>query len=238
MLRPRKRVTKREIKEDALVTFYVRSQKFIKKYKKQATITLFGLVVITLFAIWMTGAKKKAGVEADEKIGIEEYHINLIAYGRVGIDESLVSQIPDLSTIVENLHEIVNTYPGTKEVGLATYLLANSYYRIGDYERAKNYYEIYIKKYTKNDLFSISCMAGIAACLESQEQYDEAASMYESAGKKYADSFPAPFYLKDAGRCYAQVGNKVKAREMYNLIKERYPKSSVIQDIPFLVELL
>ncbi|MFX0211505.1 MAG: tol-pal system YbgF family protein [Candidatus Hodarchaeota archaeon] len=222
MLRPRKRISKREIKEDALVTAYFRVQKFIQRHTKQLNIGVTVVIIVIIAGVFIFRSKKKAELVAAGKLGIAEQFYYAAEYTKA----------------IEDLTQIVNTYSGTKSAGTAAFLLANSYFQTGDYNNAQKYYEIYIDDYSDNELFSPSSLAGIAACLESNGQYGEAARLYEKAGKKYPDSFGAPMYLKDAGKCYVLAGDKNKGKEIYHYIIERYPQSSIRQEVSFLSEYL
>jgi len=222
MLRPRKRITKREIKEDALVTAYFRVQKFIRKYNRQLNIGFVIVVLIGVVSVLMVRSKKKAELAASGKLGIAEQFYYAPDYGRA----------------IDELIQIVNTYSGTNAAGKAAFFLANVYFATEDYGNAERYYRMYLDDYSNSTLFSASSLAGIAACLESQNRYAEAARLYEKAGGKYPDFFEAPFFLKDAGRCYGMAGNREKSKEMYQYIIERYPESSLRHEVAFLSESL
>jgi len=222
MLRPRKRITKREIKEDTLVTVYVRVQRFIQNYSKQFNIGIFAIVAIAVIGIFMIRSKKKAELVAAGKLGIAEQFYYASNYART----------------IDELVKIADTYSGTNAAGSAVFFVANSYFATGDYDSAEKYYKIYLKDYSKSKLFTASSLAGVAACLDSKKRYDDAAKLYENAGEKYRDLFVAPFYLKDAGRCYTLSGNKEKAKEVYKYILKKYPKFTMRQQINFLLNSL
>jgi len=222
MLRPRKRITKREIKEDALVTAYFRAQKFIRKYSKQLNIGLIVVVIVGIVGILMIRSKKRAEWAAAGKLGIAEQFYYASDYPRA----------------IDELTQIVNTYLGTDAAGNATFFLANVHLATKDYSNAERYYKIYLDDYSETTSFSAASLAGIAACMESQNRFAEAARLYEKAGKEYPDFFEAPFFLKDAGRCYQLAGNNQKGKEVYEYILEKYPKTSLGQEIAFLSESL
>ena len=72
MLRPRKRISKREIKEDALVTYYIRVQKFIKQYSKQLNIAFLSFLFIIVVAVLMIRSKRNADITSHAQLGIGE----------------------------------------------------------------------------------------------------------------------------------------------------------------------
>ena len=219
MLKPRKRITKKEIKEDALVTTYVRVQKFIQHHGKYVNITVAVLVGIIVVSVFMIRSKRRAEMTASGKVGVAEYYYHTQNYSRA---------IPELTAILE-------TYSGTRGAGSAVFMLANIHYETGEIEEAEKYYQLFVDKYENNDVFTASSLAGIAACYESREQFLEAAQHYERAGKKYPDLFSAPYHLKNAARCYLIAGEKEKAKNHYALILEKYPESDVKQEVEFLL---
>ncbi len=222
MLRPRKHITKREIKEDALVTVYFRVRKFIQKYSRYFNIGLLAVLILSVVAVFMIRSKRNAEFTAAERLGIAEQTYN--AYND--------------SMLVDELTKIVDAYPGTRAAGAASFYLANTYFMMEDYVNAQKYYQRYIDDYSDNDLFSVSAMAGVAACYEVQNQFIEAAQLYEKAGKRYSRLFHAPFYLKDAARCYGLAAENEKAKMTYQFIIDQYPESSIKQEVEFLLESL
>ncbi len=222
MLRPSKKLTKREIKEDGLVTAYVRVQKFIQRYGKQLNIA--GLIVLAVIVISVFMVRSKRSAE-------------LTAMGRLGVVEQSYF-LNDYTKAIADLNIILETYSGTKAAGRATFFIANSYFETEDYENAEKYYQAYIDDYAHNKVFSASSLAGIAACRESTDQIKEAAQFYEDAGMKFSKSFNAPFYLKEAGRCYVQAQEFEKGKAIYKLIIEKYEASSIKQEAEFLFESL
>ena len=219
MLRPRKKITKKEIKEDGLVKTYVAVQKFIRNYSKQVNIAATIIIVIGMVAIFMARSKRKAEFSAAGQLGIAEQFYHAGDYPRA----------------IQEFLPIIETYPGTRSAGDAAFLLANAYFKTGDTENAENYYRLVRAEYRKNPLFYASSIAGLASCLETKNEFEEAAQMYREAGESYPDHFSAPFYLKQAGRCFIHAGQREEGKEMYRRIIDDYPESSVREEVQFIV---
>ncbi|MBN2029015.1 tetratricopeptide repeat protein [bacterium] len=222
MLRPRKRITRKEIKEDALVTTYFKIRKYVQKHSRYLTIVLLAIPVIIIVAMMMVKSKRDAELTAYARLGvvIQPYHLS------------------DYSTSIGELTQIVDAYPGTKAAGEAVFFLGNSYFNMGNYVQAETYYQLYIDDYSDNDLFSISSMAGVAACHAAQDRFYEAALQYEKAANRYSNLFNAPFYLKDAARCYRLADDVEKAKMAYQVIVDRYPNSDLKDEVEFILESL
>ena len=80
MLRPRKHITRREIKEDALVTTYFKIRKFVQKYSRYLNIGLLAILVIIVVAVFMSRSKANAEFTAAERLGIAEQSYNVSDY--------------------------------------------------------------------------------------------------------------------------------------------------------------
>jgi TolA-binding protein len=215
MLRPRKKIVKREVKEEALVTYYFKARKLLDRYSKQVQIGLIAVAVLIALGVLMTRSKKKSELEASGKLGIVQQAYYMGEYQRV---------IPELSGLCEK-------YRGTPSAGTALFFLANAYYFTGNLEQAEKSYQGYLDRYGQNQDFSASSLAGLAAISESRKQFAKAAGLYERAGRKYGDCFSAPFYLKEAGRCYVLENDKVKGKAVYEFLIKKYPDSGPAQDV-------
>ncbi len=217
MLRPRKRILRKEIKEDPLVTIYVRVRKWLQKHMRELNIGITIFLIVIVVSVLMVRSKKNAELSAAANLGIAEQYYYAGDYQRA----------------IAELGLVANTYSGTKAAGSAIFLLANSYYESQDYQLAKQNYQTYLDDYGQNPLFKASSLAGLAACAEMEKLYLQAATLYEKAGKEQPHLVLAPHYLKSAGICYMKAGDQQKAKETFQMILDRYPDSSVSQDVSF-----
>jgi TolA-binding protein len=222
MLRPRKKVTKREIQEDALVTLYLKAQKFLRIHIQKVYIGIGALAVVAIVIVFMGRSKKQAEIQASGKLGIAEQFF----YGQ------------DYQRAVPELQQIIDTYPGTRSAGTATFLLAKADFSTGNVGHALTLYRDYADHYKHDKIFSAAAYAGMGACYDQQGNYEAAAVNYEKAAKAHPKLFLAPFYYKDAARCYTIAGNTAKAVEIYQKIHTDYATSSVAQEASFYLESL
>ena len=120
MLKPRKRLTKREIKEDPLVTKYIQVKQFWLNHSKEFSIIFGVITVVVIVGFLMMRSKKSAEIKANSKLVIPEmyYHFN-----------NYEQSMPELKTIIDQ-------YPGTHSAGMAVFFLANAYYYQGEYDEA------------------------------------------------------------------------------------------------------
>ena len=220
MLRPTKKLKKKEIKEDPLVTAYVRVQKFLRSHARELNIGITVLLIVVIVGVLMVRSKKRSEIAAAGQLSMAEQYYHAGEYEQA---------IPELSRVAD-------TYSGTHAAGKAVFFVANAYFHLEDYTNAEIFYRRYADEYTDLPLFGASSLAGVAACLESSDSYAEAAEWYEKAAVKYPDGFDAPFLLKHAGRCFRLAGDRINTVRVYQTILDEYPDSSVRQDVGFLLE--
>ncbi len=222
MLKPKKNIKRKELQEDNLVTSYVKVQNFIKKYSQQVQIGIIVIIVIVGVSIFMLRSKRAAGLKAAGLLGVAEQYAYAQQYER-SIQEYLT---------------IIDTYPGTKSAGRATFFLANIYFTQEDYSNATLYFEEFTKKYTSDKLFMPSAIAGLAACHEQQDRFGEAADLFMKAAEKYPEYFQVTTYYMNAARCRALAGEKDKARDIYAHVIEAFEDSQESKEAEMFVHTL
>jgi TolA-binding protein len=215
MLRPRKKLYKREIKEDSLVTAYFRVQQWYHKNGDRVLMAVGALAVILAVVFFVARSKRSAEAAAAGKLGAAEF----VYYSGQANDQTL-----------QELQAVVDKYPGTKSAGIAAFDLASAYYSQKNYASAEKYYRLVVDKYHDDPITAVSGFNGLAACLESQNQYAEAAKVFAKAQKQYPKLFAAPQALYDAARCFALAGNASDAKAAYQTIIDRYPESSLVHE--------
>lgn len=220
MLQPKKKISKRELKEDALVTSYVKATGFYEQNKKNIQYGILAVVaVVVLIVVYVnnrSGNDEKAMTELGKVYSL--YDNNQFQLAVDGVPERNIS----------GLKSVVDNYGGTHSGELARFYLANAYYQLGKYDEALSQFEDFS---TDNELLVVSRLAGIAACQEAKGMYGDAASNFEKAATKYAKDVNVAENYFHAARNYVKVGNKERALEIYKKIKKEYPKSTYVRDI-------
>jgi tetratricopeptide (TPR) repeat protein len=222
MLRPKKKIYKKEIKEDALVTFYFRAQKILNRYSKQINIGLTLVLAAVVIGVLMARSKRSSEIKAEGQLSLVEQYYYMVDYPRV----------------IQEMEPIIKTYPGTRASGTAAFYAANAYFTQGKYDEAEKYYKKVIRQDGHDPMQSASALAGLAAVEESRGQFGKAAESYEEAGKKYGRLFSTPFYLEEAARCCIQANDKQKAHEILDALLKDYPENAVADETEFMKESL
>lgn len=113
--------------------------------------------------------------------------------------------------------------------------MAHSYYNLGNYDLALEYYSDYSGD---SKLHEAAAYAGRAACYEQKEDYLKAAENYKRAADiNELDSQKAE-YLLNAGINYIKAGNKDDARDVLELVKVDYKTTTAATEVDkFLMQL-
>ncbi len=209
MLRPRKRITKKQLKEDKLVTFYFKATSWIERNSKYIYMGL-GAVVLVVLLLYVNARSKRT---SESNASVE-----LLRATRAYESGNYQNAITQLSNLVEN-------YGGTRSGTLSLLYLANSFYQTGDIENAKKNYQKFASEFSGDEHLLASAIGGVAACLEQEKKYLEAAEQYERIVRKYPKTVQAPYFLLRAGRCFALADDTSKAREQYEKIVKEYPNA-------------
>ena len=220
MIAKKKRIAKKEIQEDKLVTSLYKSQEFFEKYKQQIFFAVGALAVIVLAFVWYANKVKEDNLEATKELA------KMLPIYESGSYQEAIEGKP--GTDVLGLKQIVENYGSTEQGEIAKVYLANSYYYLGKVDDALKYYESYSGN---SNLFKAAAYAGIASCNERQGNYEEAAKYFEKAASVSKFNVQNPKYLLDSGIDYIQAQNISKAKEVFEKLKNNYKKSPLQSEV-------
>jgi tetratricopeptide (TPR) repeat protein len=215
MLNPQKKISKKEIKEDKLVTSYFRARQWTEEHTRLLLYAVLGVIgCVAIGFIWMKNKADDAEKAMTQLAKIEPY------YDQNKYDLA-INGVPQEGA--QGLKVIVDEFGGTRAGEMARLYLANSYYALGDYEQAlENYKNISFD----DKIIAASAYAGAASCYEAQGNYEKAATYFENAAKKNMTVLQAPENLQRSAWDYAAAGRKDKAIELLRMLKKEFPGSS------------
>jgi tetratricopeptide (TPR) repeat protein len=215
MLRPSKKITKRELKQDALISSYAKMRTYYEDNQKTIKPAVAVLVVACIAVIVYVNNRNANNERA------------LLELGKVFelYDQSQYQQamdgIPERNIV--GLRSIVDNYGSSPAGELARFYLANSYFQLGKYDEALAEFEDFSPT---GPLLTISRFSGMAACYEAKGNYEDAAVYFEKAGVFDSKSADAAENLNNAARNYGLAGKKERALELYKKLKKDYPATS------------
>lgn len=220
MLKPKKKITKKEIKEDKLVTSYFEATTWYQNNKKTINSVLMGLVVVAIVIVAYINNVSSNNQKATTELG------KILSYYDQGKYDLAING--NLQENVRGLQSIVDDYGSTKAGELARFYLANSYFAQGDYDNALKYY---LDVSVKDELITASALSGAASCYEAKGDHEKAASIFEKAAFKSTKDVNAPENMFHAARNYLAAGKKEKAGDLFKKVKKDFPNSLVARDI-------
>lgn len=220
MLQKKKKLSKKEIKEDKLINFYKTAVVFFEKYKNKI-FTYAGVLVVIAAAVYFYVNQK---AETNEKAGLELSRIMTI-YDQGSYLEAIEGK--QGSNII-GLKRVVEEYSGTENGETAKIYLANCYSFLGNYDEAFKYYDDYSGSI---DYFKATALAGQAGYYASEGNYEKAANLFLQASKMSKINSQNPDYLLNAGINYLKAGEKEEAKILLNRIKEDYITSLANKEV-------
>ncbi|MBD3384781.1 tetratricopeptide repeat protein [candidate division KSB1 bacterium] len=222
MLKPRKRLSKKELKEDKLVTFYINANNWVKAHSSYIYTVLIALVLLVVGITYFTRASAKKNELASAEL-IQATQL----YEAGDFEEA----IPLFSSIVEN-------YRGTQSAGIGKLYLAKCFYNTLDYSNAETYFREFLSDYKGNEHFGATAMGGIAACYEQQGRYLDAVEQYSKAADKYPESIHAPQFLLKAAMNARNAGEVERSKSLLEQLVQNYPDATEVTDAEMLMAMI
>ena len=220
-LKPTRKVSRRhELREDTVITFYARALDFYEKNGRMVHLAAAGVVaLVALVLAWgwyQSGQNEKALSEM--AFAVDRYEDGDY---RAALDGDIT---------FTGLIEIADSYGGTAAGNLARFYAADAFFRLGDYENALRYFRAFDKS---SDYLGASALAGEAAILEEQGEFEKAGDLFRRAANLFTSDITSPEYLMDAARAYEQAGAISKAEAALEDIREDWPDSQAARNIEF-----
>lgn len=220
MLRPKKKITKKEIKEDKLVTSYFEATTWYEANKKIVNGVLGGIVVLAIVIVAYMNNVNANNLKANTELG------KVISYYDQGKYDVAISG--NLQENIRGLQSIVDDYGSTKSGELAKFYLANAYFAQANYDKALQYF---LSVSVSDEMITASALAGAASCYEAKNDYEKAASSFEKAAFQSTKDVNAAENMFHAARNYLTAGKKEKAAELFKKVKKEFPTSMVAREI-------
>jgi len=224
MLKPKKKLVKKEIKQDTLVKLSSEATVFYYEHKKYVQYAIVALIVL----IGVIYVMRKNSTEANEKATSDLSKVMAI-YEAGGTDPQqyklAISGQPERGIV--GLKAIVDNGGGSSAGETARFYLANAYYFTGQYDDALTQYDNYSGD---SPILKAAAYAGLAGCYEVKKEYGKAASAYERAAGASSGSSTAPEFLSLSARCLGKSGEKEKAISLLKRIKKEFPTSTAARE--------
>jgi outer membrane protein assembly factor BamD (BamD/ComL family) len=206
----RKRLTKKELKEDQVAEFFMGTAQYVRDNAKKVG----GVIVLMVIAalIVSIAMRQRRAAEIEAKTWMARADIDL--------------KQGNVSSALRTYSSVMDRFRGTWSHSDATFFAANAQFATGRTDTALILFERYLGLKKRREEFTVSAKEGIAQCLEESGRYMDAAESYLKVQREHPDSPLAPDALFGAGRCYELAGDLQLAESAYGDLLELYPDSN------------
>ena len=215
MLKPKKKITKKELKHDPLLDTLEKGKEFYEENSKQImTGVVAFLAIIVLVWGWMNSmeATKNEAMLADTKA-------TLAVMG--GIDDNVLAE----------LERVVDEYSGKSVIAQSTYQLGVARLKADDLSGAKDLFTTLANGSDKQ--LSIAGKLKLAFIDEKEANYEDAASIYSEIGAM-GEGVVSEYASLQAGYAYVSAGNVAQAESIVaDLLKEK-PTGKFLEQVKYL----
>jgi len=210
MLKPQRKMKKKEIKEDKFVKFTLETKSYIEENSKQVMMVaggVFGIIILIMLYVYIHSGTITTATTL---------------YGKATVEY----QAMNYSKAKAFLLDLTDEFEGTDAATQGMFLLGNIYFKEKNIADAKKYFQDFIDSYSDEDILLASGYAGLAACYATEKDYESAADFYQKAYKTMPEIPEAADYLYLAGLNYRKAGNIEKAKEAFQKVSEEFKDSS------------
>ncbi len=205
-MKTEKRITKRRMKEDRLVSTTFKATEYIQKNQTPfiiGTLAVLAVFALIVFMRWSGDRKKSEAAGILTRAEITAAMKNMDQY------------FSDLKLLSDN-------YGGTSQGKLATTRLATNYFRTQDYTQAELYFNKILDRYSDDNILCSGANAGLGEISEINGDSERAAEYYKKAAEMGGDqAWASSFFLK-AGQNFAKAGDKQQATEAFKTIEDKF----------------
>src|SRR5690554_5184374 len=193
-LNPPKSVSRRhELREETVVTAYARIWQFFDQNRTLVYGILAGIVVLIIAVAAWSWYQNQRDAEAQVHLGAI-----LPLYEDGDFEAALEGGDGRMGLVA-----IIDDFGRTDAGNLARFYAADAYFKLGDYESARQHFSNFRKG---DDVIGASAIAGEAAAVEMQGEHRRAADLYRRAALHFENPAVSPQYLLNAGRAYEEAG--------------------------------
>ena len=220
MLTKKKKLSRKEIKEDKLVSTYYKAYGFFEENRSRL-LTYGGILVVIIIAvIYFINHKKEVNQEA----GLALSRV-IDLYDKGSYLEAIEGRA---GTNILGFKKIAEQYDGTENGETAKIYLANSYNRLGKLDEAFKYYESYSGDIP---LLKAASLAGQAGYYAYKNEFEKAGDLFRDAAHVTETNPENADYLLKSAINYIQAGKNEIAKEELNTIKTDYKTSSANREV-------
>ncbi len=169
MLKPKRNISKQDLKKDPFLEFINDSQKWLQKRKKIIYQVLFGIVAVVLVVYFLSNSRSNSKVASETLLG-----------------KALLSQdLGDMENSKFQLQSLVDDFSSTPAGNQGKYYLGKMLFDDGEFETASEYLKEFVKK--GNNSILMTTAYKILSEIALQNNDASQAEGYLQKGAKFSD---------------------------------------------------
>jgi len=159
----RTRITKKQLKHDALLETTASATKFIEEHANKVLIGVLAIVVVIVVVMMIGRSQRATEIVATGELATATQTMN------AGMHTQAADQF----------QAIIDRYAGTRSAAAATCYLGSIDFQMGQYDEALAHFEEYLARHTGNHNLDRTALEGKASVLEQRRDFTAAAAVYE-----------------------------------------------------------
>lgn len=203
-----------------------KSEKWIENNSKPLFIGLIAAVIIIFgymgYSQFIAAPKEKEAADA------LFFAKKAFTEANASTDETLYTTALEGAEGNYGLVDIANNYGGTEAGNLAKYYAGISYMNLKEYDKAISFLE---DVNTKDEVLNAVVAGSIGDAYLANNNSNDALLYFAKAGENATNNAIAPVYLMKAGKVALTLKNFDKAQDLFENVKENFPKSSQAKNI-------
>ncbi len=181
----RTRITKQQLKHDALLETTAKGTKFIEEHLNKVLIGLAAVIVVIAVVVMVARSQRATEIAAAAAL----------AEASQALNSGLLAQAQ------AQYESLIDLYPGTRGASAATCYLGSLAFNQQDYSQALAHFDTYLARHRGDRTLDRLALEGKASVLEQQRAFTDAAAIYQDiAARTDNEPIAAARYLNAAIR--------------------------------------
>ena len=206
-----KKPTKEELKEDEVLVAFFKLWNYAELNYPRILAGIGVVVVVVLIGVFIRNYQAQQEIDAQSALG--------------EVDIALLQGAPEDALV--RAEQVAGKYGGKAAAKYAQIAVANIHFESERYAEAQAAFQQYLDDHGSEGPTGFGAVNGLAASLESQQLFSEAAARFLAYADAFGNTPFAPIALKEAARCFKIADDVPKAESLYRRIIEDYPESNV-----------
>lgn len=203
----RKRITKKQLKEDAFVSATFEAGHFIQEHLTKLILGTVGALAL-IGAVWLF-INYRFERRQDASLAMFKAQ-GLYMNGQFALAAS-------------DFEKLISDYSGTEQARKALFFAGDSRFKAGEYDQALTHFQKCREEMSHADPLMLNCLVGLAATYEEQKNLQQAAETYREALEAAAYDYQKIEIMSDLSRVLAMDGRNDEALQVMDQIIKDYP---------------